>query len=240
MNYVRDVLCPVCKAVIDTLATEHEDLPTGAVTAMLFQGSRRRHAHESPTCVGVAGWGRGWDYGEPRDSAAPVESTDRLLLALAKQMADLLWPDGKRNMPFVFRAWNGDERVGAALGLLKHIREGHVRGLTIDMNPGFWGRACARQTREIAVLKAEVKRLEATSIAIDAERWRALMRCARIRTLGSAGMANPKDNHYQHLGLELTSLYPTETDEAAKKLDEERASSADILTDFADNIREHF
>jgi hypothetical protein len=59
----------------------------------------------------------------------------------------------------------------------------------------------------------------------DAQRWRALIGCQRIRVLGSAGIETPKEDNYAHLGLELWTLHPTNDDH---KL------GADWLTRFAD------
>jgi hypothetical protein len=38
---------------------------------------------------------------------------------------------------------------------------------------------------------------------IDGQRWRALVGCARIRVLGSAGLVSANPDGYAHLGLEL-------------------------------------
>lgn len=40
-------------------------------------------------------------------------------------------------------------------------------------------------------------------LQLNADRWQALIDCARIRVLGSAGLVEEKDNGYAHIGLEL-------------------------------------
>jgi hypothetical protein len=57
----------------------------------------------------------------------------------------------------------------------------------------------------------------------DAERWRALVGCARVRVLGSAGLNDP-ESEYAHIGLELWTRH------AARSLPD----AIETLTAFAD------
>lgn len=59
---------------------------------------------------------------------------------------------------------------------------------------------------------------------IDAERWRSLMACDRIRVLGTGQLGKP----HQHIGLELWENYSSDVDNT-----ESRAT----LTIFVDSIR---
>jgi hypothetical protein len=60
---------------------------------------------------------------------------------------------------------------------------------------------------------------------VDAERWRALMSCQRVRVLGSARLGEEN----QHIGLELWENFPqvVPTNEQSKA----------ALTKFVDTIR---
>lgn len=58
----------------------------------------------------------------------------------------------------------------------------------------------------------------------DAERWRAMVGCARVRVLGSAGIAAPKPDGYAHIGVELWTRHTAPSDPAA----------IEWLTKFAD------
>lgn len=61
--------------------------------------------------------------------------------------------------------------------------------------------------------------------AEDAERWRALIGCARITALGCAGLEKPQPNHYAHLTVNLWTVHPYGDD---------RACARDWLQKFAD------
>lgn len=63
--------------------------------------------------------------------------------------------------------------------------------------------------------------------AVDAARWRALVGCARIRVLGSAGLTKDQPNNYAHLGLELWTHH-----EAGNE-----GPAVEWLTKFADKAR---
>ncbi len=70
--------------------------------------------------------------------------------------------------------------------------------------------------------EAEVERLTE-----DAERWRAIIGCARVRVLGSAGVVEPKPEGYAHIGVELWTHYPAGSEPMA----------VEHMTKFADLAR---
>lgn len=69
-------------------------------------------------------------------------------------------------------------------------------------------------------------RTEADALSTDAERWRGLLRSARIKPYGSAGLSN--DDNYAHLGLELWTVFPETTDNRL---------GVEWLTRYADKAR---
>ncbi len=71
-------------------------------------------------------------------------------------------------------------------------------------------------------LYAKVERLTE-----DAERWRAIIGCARVRVLGSAGVVEPKPEGYAHIGVELWTHYPSGSEPMA----------VEHMTKFADLAR---
>jgi hypothetical protein len=57
--YKTLVLCPVCRAILDT--QEHPDKePNAQAVAMLAAEHRRKHGRESPTCTEHDDWIHGW------------------------------------------------------------------------------------------------------------------------------------------------------------------------------------
>lgn len=71
--------------------------------------------------------------------------------------------------------------------------------------------------------------------AQDAARWRALIGCARIRPIGSAGIEQPDPDHHAHLGLELWTRFGRDyRPELLVQLDQENARGRRWLTAFAD------
>lgn len=100
-----------------------------------------------------------------------------------------------------------DEQVQDYLGQAEKLRvenanlKDEVEGLRLNL--GF------RKRRE----RAEAAWAE--SLRPDAERWRALVGCARIRALGSAGLVKPNPNRYAHLGLELWTHHTAGSDPGA-------------------------
>lgn len=70
---------------------------------------------------------------------------------------------------------------------------------------------------------ADASRVMVPVDKLDAERWRALLNCRRIRILGHAGFGEDK-SVYRHMGLEIWTKHPAETIGNAKEL----------LTEFAD------
>jgi hypothetical protein len=71
--------------------------------------------------------------------------------------------------------------------------------------------------------------------AIDAARWRALIGSARIRPLGCAGIREPEEQHYAHLGLELWTVFGNLlNDEQRERLAKENALGREWLTKYAD------
>jgi hypothetical protein len=72
---------------------------------------------------------------------------------------------------------------------------------------------------KIKPLEAEIQRLKAEleDKSLAAARWNALMGCARVRVLGSAGLKDPVDpngkafGNYAHIGLELWTKHSGET-----------------------------
>lgn len=71
---------------------------------------------------------------------------------------------------------------------------------------------------------------------LDAERWRALMSCQRLRVLGSAnlGCTDPAKGSYQHMGLEIWTEYNSEHFKNSPDNGHELAKKQ--LTLFADTI----
>jgi isochorismate hydrolase len=61
----------------------------------------------------------------------------------------------------------------------------------------------------------------------DAERWRALINCARIRIVGSAGIVVKNPDGYAHLAIEIWTKHLAKSEPDAVK----------ILTEFADMAR---
>jgi hypothetical protein len=51
----------------------------------------------------------------------------------------------------------------------------------------------------------------------DAERWRALIGCARISAMGCAGLETPKENGYAHLTVNLWTVSPDGSDPMAAR-----------------------
>lgn len=75
---------------------------------------------------------------------------------------------------------------------------------------------------------------------LDAQRWRSLMSCARLRPLGSAGLEGDRDyydkpyNGYAHLGLELWTKYDARDAETEARLKGEKDTARAWLTKFTD------
>ncbi len=67
----------------------------------------------------------------------------------------------------------------------------------------------------------------------DAMRWRALLLSARIRALGSAGIENDRDG-YAHLGMEIWTIYPTDTTADAYIVAQENKLGKEWLIKYAD------
>lgn len=81
------------------------------------------------------------------------------------------------------------------------------------------------------ILKMLIDRKEENDqLRADAERWRALVNCDRIRVLGAAGFDEP-DSAYKHIGLEIWSSYPVEKIPSTLL-----QSGVDKLTKFVDLI----
>lgn len=57
---------------------------------------------------------------------------------------------------------------------------------------------------------------------VDAERWRALISCERIRILGTGGLGSDS----QHLGMEVWDKFPVALEDGSE-----------VLTKFVDTIR---
>lgn len=82
---------------------------------------------------------------------------------------------------------------------------------------------------------------ELKQLILDAERWRAITSCARIRMMGSAGFGYPAGKHggfparpadptgHRHLGMEFWSHHPDATPNEKGK---------EILTTYADHLIE--
>lgn len=71
--------------------------------------------------------------------------------------------------------------------------------------------------------------------ALDAERWRAFVGCARIRPLGSAGLEQPDPNHYAHMGLEIWTVYGRDySPKLLQQMDEQNERGRRWLVMFAD------
>jgi hypothetical protein len=83
--------------------------------------------------------------------------------------------------------------------------------------------------REFAPL---IRSPEFAALVADAERWRGLISCARIRPLGCAGIVTPHDEGHAHLGVELWTHYDTK-DVVAPEQDR----GVEWLTAFADLAR---
>lgn len=72
-------------------------------------------------------------------------------------------------------------------------------------------------------------------LAVDAQRWRALLASARVRVLGWAGLPEPglpsmaEDPRYAHIGLELWTLH---------EFKDENERGARKVTEYADKMRE--
>jgi hypothetical protein len=75
-----------------------------------------------------------------------------------------------------------------------------------------------------AQAKLEAAEQREKGLREDAERWRAIIGCARIRTLGSAGIVTPNEHGYAHIGVELWTHYTASSNPEA----------IEWLTKFAD------
>lgn len=93
-----------------------------------------------------------------------------------------------------------------------------------DPNPQHWYTADQMRAYGQACATAKLAEVEA-----DAARWRALIGCARIRPLGSAGIVKPNENGYAHLGLELWTDH-----HGYDKTKPEHQRGVEWLTKFAD------
>lgn len=67
-------------------------------------------------------------------------------------------------------------------------------------------RKCGEKA-DIAIYDSGPVPHEPPDVQRDAERWRALIGCARVRLLGSAGLTDPNSN-YAHIGVELWNRHP--------------------------------
>lgn len=69
--------------------------------------------------------------------------------------------------------------------------------------------------RAIDLICARPSQPPAPDDARDAARWRALVGCARVRVLGSAGLSKPSPTGYAHIGVEFWTHHEAPTDPAA-------------------------
>jgi hypothetical protein len=69
-----------------------------------------------------------------------------------------------------------------------------------------------------------VRSAEFAALVANDARWRAVLNCARLRALGSAGIEKPNAEGYAHLGLEMWTHYDAPTEPIAQEW----------LTKFAD------
>jgi hypothetical protein len=68
----------------------------------------------------------------------------------------------------------------------------------------------------------------------DADLWRGLIGSARIRPLGCAGIKQPEERGYAHLGMELWTVYGTSmNDEQLERVAKENALGVEWLTKYA-------
>ena len=65
-KYKTNVICPVCKEIMDTWSHSEPEIPCQAA-AMMGGEPRRRHAEKSPECAQHPDWFHGWHL-EPIDS----------------------------------------------------------------------------------------------------------------------------------------------------------------------------
>lgn len=82
---------------------------------------------------------------------------------------------------------------------------------------------------------AGMQNAPAAGDALDAERWRAFVGCARIRPLGSTGLEQPDPNHYAHMGLEIWTVYGRDySPKLLQQMDEQNERGRRWLVMFAD------
>lgn len=127
-------------------------------------------------------------------------------------------------------------------------RLGEVAG-PVRMNNGSFSDLAHEAAASLTSLSAEVARKDAEieRLRVDADRWRALLRCARIRMFGSAGV-NPKTGEREqysnatqkmektsdgwvHFGAEFWSVYP-----GAENYDGTNEWGVHALTALADDV----
>ncbi len=126
----------------------------------------------------------------------------------------------------------------------KEAMESHkklVRQLDVLLN----GENAADQA-SLCDIVAQVQRESAThgwkpilpvvqSDALDAARWRALLRSERIRMIGSAGLKASMPNHYAHFGMEIWTKHSRNySPELIERLDRENAMGREWLIKYAD------
>lgn len=75
----------------------------------------------------------------------------------------------------------------------------------------------------------------------DAARWRALIQCARLRVMGTAGFGSseraPHADGSRHVGLEMWTVYPlTHWEQAVAEVD--RRDAVDLLVQFTDIVQQ--
>jgi len=75
--------------------------------------------------------------------------------------------------------------------------------------------------------RAEAAEQREKGLREDAERWRALIGCARVRVLGSAGIVTANDQGYAHIGLEIWTHHTASSEPEA----------IEWLTKFADKAK---
>lgn len=100
--------------------------------------------------------GRAVTVAEPAldDPALLVPDMD-FLCTIQEALSELMMKDARGNRPYALLEWCSDNRKTAAWAIITAIQEQRIPGLCVSVDPGFWGRACAKLTTERDSLKRE-------------------------------------------------------------------------------------
>lgn len=103
-----------------------------------------------------------------------------------------------------------------AIGALFHF-VGEWAGWPALVVGGMYWVGCMLETVKKDKAPDDVEFQEALTTHNDARRWNALLNCARIRVIGSAGFNSEMPPDYRHMGIEIWTEHPAKTQGDARE-----------------------